>query len=411
MDNNNRNYEIFSVLLNESEEGISFAVASPKLQKKIAAWAKAGQMLAFDYLDLPKEERNYIFSNIEPLFIMHPNYTSYLFFNTQEALKTRQDYITLNFSRDLLIRTHKNIIFFMTKEVYENVVRIAHDINSSTKLRLFFEDEEPTGILNAKNGKDGEAVGDEQAAGKTKDTALKGEKAGDGYDADKKDGISADDDSGSTMEKLREDLLRGKRTLVFGIYPQGATGEVKPLSWRVLDVKGSRALLITEKLIDAVPYNSVRESVTWETCTLRKWMNEVFIKKAFSEDEASHIAEMPIVNNKNMVYNTDGGVDTTDRVFALSIEEAMRYFSGDNDRMAEVTPYAAARGSYYYILNERRMLGRYGQARKTGWWWLRSPGFYSHLAAYVFTGGAISEDGRYVVLSAGSVRPALWLNL
>ena len=63
MDNNNRNYEIFSVLLNESEEGISFAVASPKLQKKIAAWAKAGQMLAFDYLDLPKEERNYIFYN------------------------------------------------------------------------------------------------------------------------------------------------------------------------------------------------------------------------------------------------------------------------------------------------------------------------------------------------------------
>jgi hypothetical protein len=131
MGNNSRNHQIFSVLLNESDEGISFAVASAELQKSIAAWARAGKVAVFDYLDMPEEKRNYTFSNIEPVFIYHPDFTSYLFFNTQEALKTRQDYITLNFSRDLLIRTHKNIIFFVTKEVYENVVRIAHDLNSS----------------------------------------------------------------------------------------------------------------------------------------------------------------------------------------------------------------------------------------------------------------------------------------
>ena len=83
MGNNNRNYQIFSVLLNESEEGISFAVASAKLQKKLVAPARAGQVAAFDFLDLPEEERNYTFSNIEPVFMMHPNFTSYLFFNTQ----------------------------------------------------------------------------------------------------------------------------------------------------------------------------------------------------------------------------------------------------------------------------------------------------------------------------------------
>jgi hypothetical protein len=384
MGNNSRNHQIFSVLLNESDEGISFAVASAELQKSIAAWARAGKVAVFDYLDMPEEKRNYTFSNIEPVFIYHPDFTSYLFFNTQEALKTRQDYITLNFSRDLLIRTHKNIIFFVTKEVYENVVRIAHDLNSSIKLRVFFEDEDPLGRAKAEARKDGEAVGGGQAA---------------------------DDVLGDTIKKLREDLLLGEKTVVFGRYPQGANGEVEPLLWRVLDVKGSRVLLITEKLIDAVPYNNVQESVTWETCTLRRWMNEVFIPKAFVKEEASHIAVMPIVGNENKSYGTDDGADTSDQVFALSVKEAMRYFSDTNDRMADVTPYAIARGSDYYTWNERKMFGEKELVRKTGWWWLRSPGYHGFDAALVCNDGDVSVSGYDVKHSSVSVRPALWLNL
>ncbi|MBQ1413030.1 MAG: hypothetical protein IIY93_07560, partial [Clostridia bacterium] len=71
----------------------------------------------------------------------------------------------------------------------------------------------------------------------------------------------------------------------FGQYPQVAKGEMQPLVWRVLAVENGRALLITDKLIDCVKYNEKWIGATWETCTLRKWMNEEFISKAFSSGQ------------------------------------------------------------------------------------------------------------------------------
>ena len=426
MGNNNRNYQIFSVLLNESEEGISFAVASAKLQKKLVAPARAGQVAAFDFLDLPEEERNYTFSNIEPVFMMHPNFTSYLFFNTQEALKTRQDYITLNFSRDLLIRTHKNIIFFVTKEVYENVVRIAHDLNSSIKLRVFFEDEETDVTLKADGGKYEELAGNGQTAEKMEDAESKDEIVGDVYAfetegeesdvehaADKGEMESGDDIPGGTMEKLRKDLLRGRTTVVFGRYPQGANGEVEPLTWRVLDVKGSRILIITEKLIDAVPYNEVFKPVTWKTSTLRRWMNVEFIWEAFNEDEVSHIVVTKVEYHNNGEDGQYRGGDTLDRVFALDIGEIRRYFFENNYRLAEVTPYAIVRGSRYRRWIDRRYpgLGKNPQKMNVGWWWLRTPDIISDDFAYVIGDDGVFNSGFYVNDPSVSVRPALWLHL
>jgi hypothetical protein len=48
---------------------------------------------------------------------------------------------------------------------------------------------------------------------------------------------------------------------------------------------------------------------------------------------------------------------------------------------------------------------------KTGWWWLRSPGFNSINAAYVNFDGGGYVYGYIVATSGASVRPALWLNL
>ncbi len=76
----------------------------------------------------------------------------------------------------------------------------------------------------------------------------------------------------------RKSYRVGER-IPFGQYPQGANGEMQPLEWRVLAVENGRALLITDKLIDCVKYNEEWVDVTWETCSLRKWMNSDFISK------------------------------------------------------------------------------------------------------------------------------------
>ena len=191
----------------------------------------------------------------------------------------------------------------------------------------------------------------------------------------------------------------------FGQYPQGANGEVQPLMWRVLAVENGRALLITDKLIDCVKYNEKRLDVTWETCTLRKWMNNDFISKAFNSNQLAQIVTVTNQNPKNPQYGTKGGNATQDRIFALSIDEANKYFRDDDDRMAAPTGYAKKQGCYVssdYLLPS---------GEKTGWWWLRSPGDISDDAADVGGSGRIDQSGNGVNLDCVAVRPAFWLNL
>ena len=183
----------------------------------------------------------------------------------------------------------------------------------------------------------------------------------------------------------------------FGQYPQGANGEIQPLVWRVLAVENGRALLITDKLIDCVKYNEKLVDVTWETCTLRKWMNTDFISKAFSSSQQAQIATVSNQNPNNPEYGTKGGNATQDRIFALSIDEAKKYFSSDSDREAYTTDYAHKKG--------------YDQKDRSEYWWLRSPGDSSDYAALVLVDGFIHQDGAHVYIDDVAVRPAFWLNL
>ncbi len=199
--------------------------------------------------------------------------------------------------------------------------------------------------------------------------------------------------------------LRVGDIIPFGKYPQGANGEVQPLMWRVLAVEGGRALLITDDLIDAVPYNKKEKNVTWETCTLRKWMNNDFLRAAFSSEEQSRIVTVTNQNLKSSLFGTKDGNPTQDRVFALSIQEAQTYFRSDNDRMAAPTAYAIKQGAR---ISDKNSLNDGG---KTGWWWLRSPGSCSDYAACVFDVGFFSLLGSRVDGSSVAVRPAFWLNL
>ena len=199
--------------------------------------------------------------------------------------------------------------------------------------------------------------------------------------------------------------LRVGDKIPFGQYPQGANGEVQPLMWRVLAVEGGRTLLITDDLIDAVPYNEENKKVTWETCTLRKWMNNDFLRAAFSSEEQAQIATITNRNPNNTDLGTWGGKSTHDRVFALSIGEAEKIFRSDNDRKAAPTAYAIKQGAY----ESSKLSLKYG--RKTACWWLRSPGNDSDYASYVNYYGYIHQGGYYVDYFRVAVRPAFWLNL
>ena len=193
--------------------------------------------------------------------------------------------------------------------------------------------------------------------------------------------------------------------VTFGQYPQGANGEVQTMVWRVLAVENGRALLITDKLIDCLKYNEKEDNVTWETCTLRKWMNNDFISKAFNSSQQERIATVTNQNPNNPEYGTKGGRATQDKLFALSVDEAKKYFRDDDDRMAAPTGYAKKQGCY--ISDNYSLIA----GEKTGLWWLRSPRSSSLLAALVYDYGNINQYGLRVNLDKVAVRPAFWLNL
>ncbi len=186
--------------------------------------------------------------------------------------------------------------------------------------------------------------------------------------------------------------------ITFGTYEQdnNINNGKENIEWIVLAVEEDKAFLVSLYALDSQRYNTSLTNVTWETCTLRSWLNETFFNTAFSAEEQAAICSTTVKDEKNPEYGTLPGNDTIDKVFLLSVSEASRYFSSDIDRRCDGTAYCYARGA--------------DEAGKC-WWWLRTPGYGTDYAVRVLNGGPIGNHGNEVNHVGCAVRPALWLSL
>ena len=193
--------------------------------------------------------------------------------------------------------------------------------------------------------------------------------------------------------------------VTLGTYPQTESGnDSTPIEWLVLESDGKTALLISRYALDCQLYNSRFESITWEKCTLRGWLNNEFYNRAFSAEEKKTILVSDVSADKNPEYDTDPGNATKDSVFLLSIVEANEYFANDEARMCAVTDYAIEQGAWTsdsYTVD----------GRPACWWWLRSPGYDSRYAAIVCCGSSIFGLGRGVDDGGHAVRPCVRVRL
>lgn len=193
-----------------------------------------------------------------------------------------------------------------------------------------------------------------------------------------------------------------------GGYPQ------IPIQWLVLEKKDNCALLLSLYNIDAEAYYDecyqrdveMPEKVTWENCSLRVWLNDVFLQQAFFQSEQECIVKTSVQTPDNAVYGTDGGGDTSDYVFLLSEEEVKQYFNSDEERKTQTAPE---------VEREQMDLAMAGQVwfKPTDYfgWWLRTPGENGEMAVCVDCFGKVNSSGVYVWDEWTSVRPALWLDL
>lgn len=220
--------------------------------------------------------------------------------------------------------------------------------------------------------------------------------------------------------------------IIFGSYEQDnkkSNGE-ESIEWIVLSNNGSELFVLSKYALDWQFYNEEYGAVTWENCTLREWLNDDFYNAAFSSSEKSMIKTTYVVNNDNREYGTEGGNDTWDKIFLLSLEEVTNRQLGFKNIAKESNVARECAPTAYAGLHAN---SRNGPRTSEGYvgcaWWLRSPGYFSYSsyhaydyyaenyspannnAAYVSVDGYVFTQGAGTAGTLYAVRPAMILDL
>ena len=214
----------------------------------------------------------------------------------------------------------------------------------------------------------------------------------------------------------------------FGRYELYLNNLKSPIEWEVLSKENGKLLLISRFVLDVREYNETNEDVTWEKCSLRKWLNDIFLKSAFTKEEQSFLVASSLENENHPVYGTIGGNSTEDKVFLLSLNELIRFgryadwnrftcFGYGEDIMAEVTPFAKEKGCWsntidkdYYNLNLlNRQYSKNVIGKSSAAWWLRTPGYKRNNACYVSVDGNFGANYFRSSYAALGVRPSIYI--
>lgn len=190
----------------------------------------------------------------------------------------------------------------------------------------------------------------------------------------------------------------GYECCTFGSFPQGENGEVLPVEWQILEKTDGRMLLISRTVLDTKPYNEPGYplKVSWDECTLRRWLNGEFLNTAFTEEEKNMICLTSVYPEKDPCSEGDPGGPSPDRIFILSAKEVRRYFGSESERRCGYTLYC---GKNAVSPSQSPFC----------WWLLRPPGERASYSACVdFNGSVYLRNGSLTDRRSG-IRPALWV--
>ena len=236
---------------------------------------------------------------------------------------------------------------------------------------------------------------------------------------------------------ILENLCVGE-CVTFGQYEQDNNNQngSEPIEWTVLEIDKGKALLVSNYVLEVMPYHDVRssgiwyESITWETCTLREWLNDSFFNAAFSTDEQELIL-LAHLDNTGM---GQVGNETDDKVFISSIYDLIDLYGEDiyrewytgailnqqirsQDLFVEPTEYAIERLQYKSYLctitpdNWSIMFNDYSDDMigKTGiCWWTRTQAERG-MTYLVEKEGEINLSVQYGPDAEFGIRPSIWV--
>lgn len=188
-------------------------------------------------------------------------------------------------------------------------------------------------------------------------------------------------------------------TFFFGEYEQDGNLEngPEPIEWIVLRNKSNQLYVMSKYGLDNKPYHDRKESVTWENCSLREWLNNEFYNEAFSSEEKAMIIETELINQDNpYYYNTEGGNNTFDKVFLLAYNEFEPQSFGF--QRCSSTVYGELQGIYIDSQWITQCI-----------WWLRTPGISEDTACFGAKDLGAQNCGKPVNCDGIAVRPCIML--
>ena len=203
----------------------------------------------------------------------------------------------------------------------------------------------------------------------------------------------------------------------------------EPLVWRVLEVRNGAALLLSHAAVECEPFQVDLREVSWESCTLRSWLNgygaqenvsakdysdhgKSFLDMAFSAMEQKAILETTVRNEANYYFGMDSGAQTKDRVFLLAESELFIYDSSEIhgfSRRDEV----ADRAKQFQPTGYALWKGVWKEKGETGnvFWITRTTGYTHTNVVYVDESGYMYNRGILVTCRDAAIIPALVLDL
>jgi hypothetical protein len=107
----------------------------------------------------------------------------------------------------------------------------------------------------------------------------------------------------------------------------------QPITWRVLKKDDESVTVISEDVIACMPFDD--RKANYATSSIRKWLNETFYEKVFTENEKKWL-EINKIETGSSINDGDALV-LEDRVFLLTSSEIEELFDGNNGNVWEIT--------------------------------------------------------------------------
>ena len=203
-----------------------------------------------------------------------------------------------------------------------------------------------------------------------------------------------------------------------GNFNIGSTISFGNYKWLVLDIQKNKALIITNDIIELRAYHDKYIDITWVDSEIRKYLNGEFYDK-FKDSDKSKIISVTNKNLDNQWYGSNGGKESKDKIFLLSLEEVVCKYFGDSSELLN----NPRKNQRYWFERKDKNNSKRGTTFEGSWWWwwLRSPGRNNVKAVYIWGDGNIGIQGNNILKCninscfhpngdvRGGIRPALWL--